>query len=286
MLAGMRSHAELVAWLHARGGVAHTTALRDAGFTTHGIRQALRGGAAHWERRSWLALAGADPVLRQAAALGARTTCLTAAARAGLWTPAHDELHLSVPPTAARRDPTGVRLHWGVAPMPVARTTLIEPVINVLAHVAGCAAPADALCVWESALRKGAVQPGVLTGVRWRGSAQQLAALASVLSDSGLETRFVVLMRGLGVEVRQQVWIDGHPVDGLIGERLVVQLDGFAHHQGADRRRDLRADARLVLLGYTVLRFDLVQLLFHPDEVVASIATALAQQRHLTPALR
>ncbi len=137
--------------------------------------------------------------------------------------------------------------------MPVARTTLIEPVINVLAHVAGCAAPADALCVWESALRKGAVQPGVLTGVRWRGSAQQLAALASVLSDSGLETRFVVLMRGLGVEVRQQVWIDGHPVDGLIGERLVVQLDGFAHHQGADRRRDLRADARLVLLGYTVM---------------------------------
>ena len=237
MLAGMRSHAELVAWLHARGGVAHTTALRDAGFTTHGIRQAVRGGAAHWERRSWLALAGADPVLRQAAALGARTT-------------------------------------------------LIEPVINVLAHVAGCAAPADALCVWESALRKGAVQPGVLTGVRWRGSAQQLAALASVLSDSGLETRFVVLMRGLGVEVRQQVWIDGHPVDGLIGERLVVQLDGFAHHQGADRRRDLRADARLVLLGYTVLRFDLVQLLFHPHEVVATIATALAQQRHLTPALR
>ena len=70
------------------------------------------------------------------------------------------------------------------------------------------------------------------------------------------------------------------------GARLVVQLDGFAHHQGADRRRDLRADARLVLLGYTVLRFDLVQLLFHPDEVVATIATALAQQRHLTPTLR
>ena len=46
MLAGMRSHAELVAWLHARGRIAHTTALRDAGFTTHGIRQALRGGAA------------------------------------------------------------------------------------------------------------------------------------------------------------------------------------------------------------------------------------------------
>ncbi|WP_431804264.1 hypothetical protein [Microbacterium sp. bgisy203] len=38
---------------------------------------------------------------------------------------------------------------------------------------------------------------------------------------------------------------------------------------------------RLTLLGYTVLRFDLVQLLHHPDEVLATVALALAQQRHL-----
>ena len=61
----------------------------------------------------------------------------------------------------------------------------------------------------------------------------------------------------------------------------MVQLDGFAHHRGADRRRDLRADARLVLRGYTVLRFDFVQVLFHPDEVVATIALAMAQGLHL-----
>ena len=121
----------------------------------------------------------------------------------------------------------------------------------------------------------------MLPGIAWRGRARELAEMASHLSDSGLETRFIALVTPLGVPVRQQVWIDGHPVDALLGERLVVQLDGFAHHQASDRRRDLRADARLTLLGYTVLRFDLVQLLHHPDEVLATVALALAQQRHL-----
>lgn len=163
---------------------------------------------------------------------------------------------------------------------------LIDPLPNLLFHVAACLPPADALCVWESALRKGHAHAGMLEQIVWRGAARELASVASDLSDSGLETRFVDLMRGLGVTVRQQVWIDGHPVDGLIGDRLVVQIDGFAHHQAADRRRDLRADARLALLGYTVLRFDYVQILLHPDEVVATISLALAQHRHLALARR
>ncbi|WP_235566915.1 endonuclease domain-containing protein [Microbacterium sp. Root180] len=89
------------------------------------------------------------------------------------------------------------------------------------------------------------------------------------------------LMHGIGVKVRQQVWIDGHPVDGLIGERLVVQVDGFEHHRAADRRRDIAADARLMLRGFHVLRFDYVQILFHPEQVISVIQTAIAQRRHL-----
>lgn len=276
---------DLTAWMQPRGGVAHTSGIRRAGFSTHDIRQALAGGA-RWVRRSWLALPGADPELARAASLGARVTCVSGARRHGLWTPNDPHLHVSVPATASRLDASGVRVHWGGAPAPVARVDLVDPVTNVLFHVAACLAPVDALCVWESALRKGLAHAGMLAQIPWHGAAKELAALASDLSDSGLETRFADLMRALGVSVRQQVWIDGHPVDGLIGDLLVVQIDGFAHHQAADRRRDLRADARLVLLGYTVLRFDYVQILLHPDEVVATIALALAQQRHLAGAHR
>jgi very-short-patch-repair endonuclease len=90
-------------------------------------------------------------------------------------------------------------------------------------------------------------------------------------------------MRQLGVVVRQQVWIDGHPVDGLIGDRLVVQIDGFAHHQAADRRRDIAADARLRLRGYTVMRFDYHQLLYDWQTVVHLVSAAIAEGLHDSP---
>lgn len=117
---------------------------------------------------------------------------------------------------------------------------------------------ADTLAVWESAIRKKKVSVDVLRSVRWRSeSARRLMKAADILSDSGLETHFVALMREIGVVVRQQNIIDGHPVDALIGDRLIVQLDGFQFHSTAkDRRRDLRADARLALRGFVVLRFD------------------------------
>lgn len=108
------------------------------------------------------------------------------------------------------------------------------------------------------------------------------AHVATSLSDSGLETHFRELMLTIGVRLRQQVWVDGHPVDAVIGERLVVQMDGFAFHSSpADRRRDLHQDARLVLRGYTVLRFDYVQILFEPQYVIDTVRLAMAQGRHL-----
>ena len=172
-------------------------------------------------------------------------------------------------------------MHWAKAPAPTAKGALCDGIVNILFHVARCVPPKDALAVWESALRQRRTDAATLARVEWRSeSARRLSASASVLSDSGVETRFLLLMRSIGVAVRQQVRLLGHPVDGLIGELLVVQLDGFAHHQAADRRRDLRHDAELVLRGYTVLRFDYYQVLFAPHEVLQAISTAIAQGLH------
>ncbi|MGA7149124.1 MAG: DUF559 domain-containing protein [Microbacterium sp.] len=158
---------------------------------------------------------------------------------------------------------------------------MTDPIINVLHHVARCVPAPEGLAVWESAIRNKKIDGAVLAGVEWRGeSARALARVASHLSDSGVETQFIVLMRTIDVAVRQQVWVDGHPLDALIGEHLAVQLDGFAHHQAKDRRRDIRADARLMLRGFTVLRFDYFQVLFDPEFVISTVAAAIAQGRH------
>lgn len=275
-------------WLRARGGVAHSRDARDAGFSPHRVARAVSAGVAERVRRSWLVLPGCPSDYRAAAMVGGRLTCISAAAQRGLWVPSAPETpHIAVPHSAAHFDRGELVLHWATPPVPLPRTAHLEHPLNVLFHVARCLPRGEALAVWESALRTRTVDAELLSRVHWRSSsAAALAGVADSLSDSGIETAFVALLRRCGLAVRQQVWVDGHPLDALIGEYLGVQIDGFAHHRAADRRRDLRADARLALRGYTVLRFDYQQVLFDSTYVADTVLTAVAQRLHLAPRAR
>ncbi|WP_449408079.1 DUF559 domain-containing protein [Microbacterium maritypicum] len=272
----------LTEWMRRHDGVAHSTTLRDAGFPVRTIRRAVEQGRLDRVRRSWLVSESCSPARRAAAASGGRIACVTAARELGLWTPADDSVHIAVASTASRLVGSPI-VHWAKGPVPVPSRSSEEPLLNILFHTARCLEPGDALAVWESALHHRLIDAEELAHVRWRSEqATSLASLASSLSDSGLESRFLWIMRAVGVSVRQQVWIDGHPLDGLIGRHLAVQLDGFAHHSDpATRRRDIQADARLVLRGYVVLRFDYRQVFFEPEEVQRAVLTAIAQGRHL-----
>lgn len=268
-------------WMRRHNGVAHSTALRDAGYGDHAIRRAVREGSLIRVRRSWLVSPRCSPDRRAAATAGGRITCVTAARELGLWIPEATGTHIAVASTASRITGDDLDVHWAQGPVRVHTRSAEEPLLNVLFQSARCLPPSDALAVWESAIRKRLTTPSELERVRWRSSvAESFASAASALSDSGVETRFIWIMRDIGVQVRQQVRIDGRPVDALIGERMVVQIDGFAHHQAADRRRDIEADARLTLLGFTVLRFDFHQVMFDPGYVQTVIRTAIAQGLH------
>lgn len=268
--------------MHRHNGIAHSSELRAAGFSDHRVRRAVQEGSLLRIRRSWLHTPECDRRLIAAARVGGRASCVTAAEREGLWVPPSDTVHVAVPASSARLPADGFTLHWSAPPVGVSRFVTREPLVNVLFHVARCLNRSDAMAIWESALRKRLVDPDELRRVRWRSSsARALADAAGDLSDSGLETRFVGLMRSVGVAVRQQVWVDGHPLDGLIGDRLAIQIDGFEHHRAADRRRDIAADARLALRGYTTLRFDYQQVFFDEDHVTGTVLMALAQGLHL-----
>lgn len=278
----------LVEFVRRRGGAVHTRTARAAGFTPHVMVTAVSDGRIDRIRRSWLVHPECTPPRRAAASRGGRLTCVSAAAERGLWVPPADDIHIWVPPTASRLDPAHVKLHRAIGPVPLATIEPDEHIVNVLFHVASCLPPADALAVWESALRHRIVDAEVLARVVWRSPrAAEVARVAGALSDSGLESHFRALLTAAAIAMRQQVRIDGHRVDGLIGERLIVQLDGFAFHSTpADRRRDLEQDARLVLRGYTVLRFDYAQVMFDPEAVLDRIRTAMAQGLHLPPTPR
>ena len=68
-------------------------------------------------------------------------------------------------------------------------------------------------------------------------------------------------------------------VDFLLARlRLVVEVDGFAHHSSpAARSGDARRDRRLAALGYVVVRFTTDDIRRHPERVRAELASVVAR---------
>ncbi|WP_269059719.1 endonuclease domain-containing protein [Catellatospora vulcania] len=66
---------------------------------------------------------------------------------------------------------------------------------------------------------------------------------------------------------------------------LNIELDGVAYHSSRqDRERDLRRDAALTALGYTVVRYTGARLMREPDAVRSEVARMLATRaRHRRP---
>jgi very-short-patch-repair endonuclease len=273
----------LITWLNAQSGIAHSTDAARAGFTRYSIEAAVRAGAVQRVRRRWLATADAPADLRIAAGYGARLTCLSVASRHSLWHLPDGQTHLAVPPNAGHFAVGDHRAHWGGGPVGTPKYALVEPLENALVHVADCQPFENALVVWESAMNKGLVHPDYLAGLTLRSAAaRRIRTASSSLSDSGIETIPRARLERIGIRMRQQVVLDGHPVDGLIGDRLVLQIDGFSYHGAPEqRRRDIAGDRRLTLRGYTVLRFDYKQILFEWATVEAEILAAMARGLHL-----
>ncbi|MGO7983929.1 hypothetical protein ACC691_39505, partial [Rhizobium johnstonii] len=77
------------------------------------------------------------------------------------------------------------------------------------------------------------------------GAFHRVAQASTPLSDSGIETIPRLRFAELGIRMEPQVSVDGHRLDGRIGERLLLQFDGLGPHSSrAQREKDLREDAR------------------------------------------
>jgi very-short-patch-repair endonuclease len=260
--------------------VVRVATLRGAGVPRRAIEQAVTAQVLIRPRNGWVALPEADPLLVAAARTGVVLSCLTQAERLGLWVLSDGAVHVAAPPhrhVGAVRDST--RVHWSRPLVPRHPDALIDPIENVLAVVARCQPHERALAVWESALRQGLVTRESMRRMPLPTVARSLLEGCSLHSDSGLETFIPVRLRFLRLPIRQQVWLAGHPVDFLIGDRLVLQIDG-GHHVGHQRRSDIAHDAHLTLLGYHVIRIDYAQVMTRWVDVHDVIVRAVAQGLH------
>jgi very-short-patch-repair endonuclease len=270
-------------------GIVTRRMLRDAGVSDHQIRRWVRAGALVSLTRSVVAVPGAAPSLVRAVSLGGRLACISAARLRGLWVVDDGRFHISIRANEShfRRDALTPppRAHWDSAPLdPHADLTAIESGRNMLVHVANCQPLEHAVAVFDSAVRKGMISIGELqrlAAVR-RGKFARTVQFVTDDSDSGLESITRVRLALAGIRTRSQVWIDGHPVDLLIGERLVIQLDGKQHlDDPAQLARDRAQDRRLKLMGYTVLRYGYGDVVHRWAETFAQITGCMAQGAHL-----
>ncbi|MGJ0389857.1 endonuclease domain-containing protein [Microbacterium sp. CGR1] len=189
-------------------------------------------------------------------------------------------MHVAASPHAARlRVPSKVVVHWSRPVVPRDPDEVVDNVVNILSLVAQCQPLETALVIWESALNKRLLDRALLEAFDLPPAARELLVRVRPFSDSGLETIVVSRLRWLNVAMLPQAWVHGHRVDLLIGERLVVQIDG-ATHTGAQRTSDIEHDAQLMLRGYHVLRFSYEQIMDRWPDVQAVIMEAIAQGRH------
>jgi very-short-patch-repair endonuclease len=279
------------AWLsmlREQGGVARQTALLARRTSKRELKDAVESGALLRIRRSWLALPDADPLLIAAARAGVTLGCITRAERLGLWVHGvSTKPHVAAPPCAGGvrietddNDVPKATVHWFAPVVPRVPHALEDGIENALVSIALCQPFEAALATWESAFRKGLADRAVLARLKLPKIARELLSESTPYADSGLETIVPRRLRWLRVRIVPQAWLHGHRVDFLLGERLVLQIDG-GHHVGPQRDSDNRHDAELALRGFHVIRVGFHQIMNDWPSVQHLIMTAVAQGLHL-----
>jgi very-short-patch-repair endonuclease len=277
-------------------GVASIRSLEQMGMPRAMIARSVESGGLLRIRHGWVASPGAADDAVQAVRVGGSLTCLSVLRRRHIWCDDDHLLHvrvgrhsghLSAPNDRSvelgRPAAHGIRLHrddvdsrTGVA---------VDPMPVVLTHLFRCQPRENVIVSLDSALRGGHILLPELRAIVARLPAKYTPYLdlVDMSSESGLETKARLRLRGLGIPYRAQVRISGVGyVDLLIGERLVLELDGEAWHSGPiayaeDRRRDLE----LMRQGFVVMRLSFSQVMNQWAAVEAVIRSMVARREHL-----
>ena len=253
----------LIAELDARHGLAHRRELLRLGIPAARLDAAKRSGTVLTPRRGWLCLPTAHDGLVRSVDAGARLGCISAAEVRGLWVPERDpRIHLTVPRNSGRFDaPPDALVHWtgerwGRFPDP------IESVDALLRTAIDCLDAEGFVCLADSALNRRMVTRAQLARGLGLPHHARLLAMTDGRADSGLESLARLRLRAAGFAPIPQFQVPGiGRVDLLIGDRLIIECDGYQYHDDpTSRARDRRRDLALLARGYLVVRLDYDQI--------------------------
>lgn len=278
--------------IRSLGGIAKKGELLARGHSADAVYAATLDGSIVRIRKGWYGTSDLPEATVRAVRVGGRLACLSAAAHYGLWVPDSSTLHVGVPRRGSRLrtaddhrkrlaehpdDP--ITVHWTRAESAGDRHAV--SLTEALDQVFRCEGVRPGFVVLESALSQGRLTRLEAEGLArsLRSDARDAASVAGPFSESGTESMVKFELCRLGIPFRQQVVIGGAgPVDFLVGECLVIEVDSRQHH--SDPYRDRKKDAELGIHGCRVLRFMYSQIIYEWPIVEQAILAAIARGDH------
>lgn len=262
-----------------------TAQLRAEGWSRRSIAAAVVAGDIERVRRGTYARDTACAPVRRAGRHGGVLACVSAARHLGLWTLADDDtLHvwLRGDGHAVAHDGCCCVEHWDAMAAP--GRTRAASVPRVLRQIWLCRGIEEFFVTLESALHQRRITRAGLAWLRTHCGEPVRDAIAFARSDaeSGLESLLRWRLRECGLRIRTQVWIVSvGRVDILVGDRLILEADGAAFHDGAQpRHRDRVRDANAAAWGYVTLRFDYAMIVHDWPTVLGAILAHIDRGHH------
>jgi very-short-patch-repair endonuclease len=257
--------------------------LRGAGLGRGAVTAGLRDGSLVRLRRGVYASDGACDAIRRAAEHGGSLACVSAARHLGLWVCGQEEeeeqvhVWLRAHGRAYAHDDCACIGHWDAAG--AKNVFAIPSVPRVLRQILLCRGVEDFFVALESARRQRRISRRGLTWLRahTNDAGRDAIAFSRSDADSGLESLLRWRLRPYGLAIRTQVRLPSvGVVDFLIGERLIIEVDGVVNHDGeSHRHKDLVRDANAAAWGFVTLRFDYAMVVHDWETVELAILGAI-----------
>ncbi|MGB3603738.1 MAG: DUF559 domain-containing protein [Gordonia sp. (in: high G+C Gram-positive bacteria)] len=256
-------------------------------FGRAGLKRLVRDGHATQLRRGWYRLGDPPAEVVTAVQRGGVLSCVSALRHYKVWVPASAGIHV-------RGNVTAVRTRKGPFcrqfRRPEPEYCAIDDIETALRHAARCLDDESFIVVCDSILNKRLLTFDQLA-YQFRDapkSTQNLLERCDGRAESGTESITRLRLRSKRIPVQIQVQIgDVGRVDLLVGNYLIIEIDGWEYH--GDRQHfqsDRERDTRLFSLGYHVLRFTYIDIMENWDVVFATIMNAVRNGVHRRPSQR
>lgn len=262
-----------------------TRELYARGWSKRDIRNAVASGRLIRLRDGAFGSPALDQDCRDAGAMRARLTGVSALRRRGVFVLDAECVHVHVPASAARLKvaPRPHRLHRRkLLRDPDPDSLVVEPIDAVYDAVIG-QPPRIAIATIDSALHLGVLDPDDLDELfaalprRFR----RLRSLLDSRAGSGPETLVRLVLRALGCSFDCQVEIDRVGfVDFLVDGWLIIECDSEGYHSSwSAQRRDRRRDRAAAEQGLATFRVIAEDVLWHPEEVRRALEGLIESRR-------